>query len=148
MASVSDWARSSTDERTARGLPFRSLYDFCECIDHAKVSRRVIEALIVAGALDSLPGGREQKLAGLDLALARAHQKRKDRELGQGGLFEAVERDEDDDGVLPEVPSWSSMERLGKEREATGLYLSGHPLDDDRARTASVTCDTTFHMSS
>ncbi len=123
---------SVVEARAQLGRPFRSLFEFCECLDMAKVNRRVLEALILAGALDSMPGEREQKLEGLDLAIARAQRKRKDRERGQGSLFGASEQSEEVDGVLPQVPAWTSRERLGREREATGLYLSGHPLDDDR----------------
>jgi DNA polymerase III subunit alpha len=118
--------------RDELGRPFRSLFEFCERLDMSRVNRRVLEALILAGALDSMPGRREEKIAGLDLAISRAQQRRKDRERGQASLFGGIEDNQVGDGVLPKVAAWTSRERLTREREATGLYLSGHPLDDDR----------------
>ncbi len=118
------------EARERLGRPFRDLFEFCEEIDSGRVNRRVVEALILSGALDALPGRREQKLAGLDQALARAQRRARDRDRGQAGLFDAVEDSVvTEGGVLPDTPAWSDRERLTRERELVGLYLSGHPLD-------------------
>jgi DNA polymerase-3 subunit alpha len=117
-------------ERLGRG--FVDLYEFCEEVDVTRVNRRVVESLILGGALDSLPGRREQKLAALDLAMARAQRRFRDRSRGQSSLFGEAEPQEGRRGVLPEVPPWSDAERLAKEKELIGFYLTGHPLDQHR----------------
>jgi len=123
------------DARERLGRGFRSLYELCDELDSARVNRRVLESLTLAGALDTLPGSREQKLAALDLALARAQRRARDRDRGQASLFEAASsaQSESSEGVLPEVEPWGKRERLRRERELTGLYLSGHPMDEERA---------------
>jgi DNA polymerase-3 subunit alpha len=93
----------------------------------------VIEALILAGALDSIEGRREQKLAALDLALARAQRLARDRTRGQASLFGTdASTTMGESSVLPDAPEWEHRERLLKEREFLGVYLSGHPLDSER----------------
>jgi DNA polymerase-3 subunit alpha len=112
---------------------FIDFYEFCEEIDHTQVNRRVIEALILAGALDSVEGRREQKLAALDLALARAQRLARDRNRGQASLFGSeASSTMGESSVLPDAPEWDHRERLRKEREVLGVYLSGHPLDGER----------------
>jgi DNA polymerase-3 subunit alpha len=69
----------------------------------------------------------------LDLALARAQRRARDRHRGQSSLFGGGGvADEGDDGVLPSAKPWTARERLSRERELTGIYLSGHPLDEYR----------------
>ncbi len=124
------------EARDELGRGFRSLYEFCEEIDLSRVNRRVIESLVLAGALDALGGRREQKLAALDLALARAQRRARDRDRGQASLFgggpTSESADDDNDGVLPNVAAWTETERLRRERELVGFYVSGHPLDQHR----------------
>jgi DNA polymerase-3 subunit alpha len=122
------------EARDRLGGKFRDFYEFCEEIDLSRVNRRVIEALVLAGALDALDGRREQKLAALDLALARAQRRARDRERGQGSLFGAAADASgiEENSVLPEVPAWETRERLRRERDLLGVYLSGHPLDEER----------------
>ena len=117
--------------RQRLGGRFQSLYQFCEEIDPARLNRRVVESLVLAGAMDGLPGRREQKLAALDLALARAQRLQRDKERGQVSLFGGDTQREGTpaDGALPEVPKVDRIESLRRERELIGLYLSGHPLD-------------------
>lgn len=124
------------DAREELGRPFRDLYEFCDVIDPTRVNRRVVEALILAGALDALPGRREQMVAALDLAWSRAQRRARDRARGQTSLFgDDTSSDDtgldDSTGVLPDVAPWSLRETLARERELTGMYLSAHPLDDE-----------------
>ena len=114
-----------------RGLDggFHGLYEFCESVDGARVNRRVIESLIMAGALDSMPGGRKQKLEALDPALRRAARRQRDAQRGQRGLFEEGPEEGVPEVPLPEVTPWDEAERLAHEKEMLGLYLTGHPMN-------------------
>lgn len=114
---------------------FRTLLDFCESVDLRHNNKRVIEYLIMAGAMDSLEGHRAQLLAGLGSALTIAQERFEDRKKGQMSLFggEGGDRGEGFSGfVLPEVSQWTTPQKLAREKELVGFYISGHPLDKYR----------------
>ncbi len=126
--------------RERRRRPFSDLVDFCSRVDNRLVNRRVIESLIMCGAMDSLPGHRAQLLVMLDEALDKAEARRREREAAQISLFQLDESaagpKPDHTGQIaigpadyPQVPEWSQAHRLKEERELLGVYLSGHPLD-------------------
>jgi len=112
-----------------KGGPFTSLFDFLERIDIRALNKRACEALIASGALDSC-GHRAQLLAGLDVAYGEVQARTQEAELGQASLFAsadgAVQRPSQ---RLPPVPEWKEQERLAREKEALGFFISGHPLD-------------------
>ncbi|MDP9206731.1 MAG: DNA polymerase III subunit alpha [Gemmatimonadota bacterium] len=112
--------------------PFRSLFDLCERIDLRVCNKRVLEALMHAGAMDSLGGHRAQLSAALDLAIREASLKQEDLVTGQVSLFgaptDATEK-EHSQHVLPNSQPWTESERLAKEKEILGFYISGHPLE-------------------
>ncbi|NVL90590.1 MAG: DNA polymerase III subunit alpha [Desulfobacterales bacterium] len=110
--------------------PFKSLFDFCERIDHRKVNRRVIESLVKAGAFDSTGDKRSQIMAVLEDALEVGQKIRKDRANGQIGLFEAVatERNNTMYPPFPEIEEWNESELLNYEKESLGFFITGHPL--------------------
>ncbi|MBX6332022.1 MAG: DNA polymerase III subunit alpha [Gemmatimonadaceae bacterium] len=119
--------------------PFTSLFDFCERVDLRACNKRVFEALIASGALDGLGGHRAQYLAALDTALHEAALKQEEAASGQGSLFGDPAGDAAGNGArahvahtLPNVPPWSDSERLAKEKEILGFYISGHPLEPYR----------------
>jgi DNA polymerase-3 subunit alpha len=114
------------EERNTGGA-FRSLENLCCRLTTRLVNRRVYESLISAGALDSLPGHRAQKLAALDTVLERAARRMRDAERGQFGLF--GDGAEPEDAPLPDTEVWAPQEQLQKEKEALGFFMSGHPLD-------------------
>jgi DNA polymerase-3 subunit alpha len=127
-----------TTER--EGEPYRDLFDFCTRVDGRLVNRRVVESLILAGALESLPGHRAQQLVLLDEAMGKAVSRRQERSGSQLNLFaaldESVQQDSGDAepqtpdaNGYPDVPPFSRMQQLKEERELLGLYLCGHPLD-------------------
>lgn len=111
-------------ERREHG-PFRDLYDFCERVDLHLLNKGVIEALIKAGAFDSLGGHRAQYMAALESALAAGNVARKNRNAGQMGLFGSLPQEPI---PLPNVPRWSDQQLLQMEKEVLGFYVSSHPL--------------------
>jgi DNA polymerase-3 subunit alpha len=113
--------------------PFKDLFDFCARVDKRVVNRRVIEALVRAGAFDALDDDRARLLASVGIALEAADQA--ERNALQGGLF-------DTGGAAPQAQyvdakRWSERERLLQEKQALGFFLSGHPFNACRAEIAS-----------
>jgi len=115
--------------------PFHHLFELCERIDLRHSNRRVLEALIGAGALESLDGHRAQQIAALDAAIGHGQRTADERERGQFTLFGgAPEETTPSLPPLPAVEPWQPGERLRKEKEVLGFYVSGHPLDKVRAQ--------------
>lgn len=117
-------------ERAAHG-PFESLFDFCRRIDTRKTNKRVLEALIYSGALDSLGGNRATLLKNLPRALQLAEKAADTRSSGQDDLFGlgAASGPREVAGVdMEPALDWPQLERLERERETLGFYLSGHPI--------------------
>jgi DNA polymerase-3 subunit alpha len=119
----------------------RSLHSLCENVDLRLVNKRVLEGLVKAGALDSLvrsassesevSNSRSKLFALIDRAVEHGNRFQKDRELGQSQLFDDLDGDSSsENGIdLPNVASWSEIQKLSYEKESLGLYFSGHPLD-------------------
>jgi len=108
------------------------VFDLCERIDLRICNKRVLEALVFAGAMDSLGGHRAQVAATLDVAIREASLKQEDILTGQASLFGAMSTDSEiveTNYTLPNVPTWTESERLAKEKEILGFYISGHPLE-------------------
>ncbi len=123
--------------------PFLSLADFCERVDTSRVGRRAVEALIKAGAMDDLAHNRPTLLASLPSALGLAEQAAQARASGQNDMFgTSVEQQPTGHAVPEPVPDWGLSALLEAEREALGLYLSGHPFDQYRADIPFVTTGT------
>jgi DNA polymerase-3 subunit alpha len=112
----------------ADGGRFKSLFDFLQRIDTRALNKRACEALIAAGALDAY-GRRAPLLAALDVAYQEVQARQAELESGQESLFGAASAVQRKDPVLPEVPEWDEIERLAREKEALGFFISGHPLD-------------------
>jgi DNA polymerase-3 subunit alpha len=106
---------------------FKDLFDFCRRVDLRKVNRRVLEALIKAGAFDTLGPHRASLFASIDLALQQAEQNLRAVTLGQHDLFGGATIKAPEMHYLS-VPVWSEHERLFGEKETLGLYLTGHPI--------------------
>jgi len=113
-------------ERDEHGL-YSDVFDFCRRVDSRKVNKRVLEALVRAGALDGLGANRATLMASLPLALQSAEQHLRNEARGQDDLFggpaeheQVVQFDEQED--------WPEQERLDAEKETLGLYLTGHPI--------------------
>jgi len=123
--------------RAEAGGRFESIADFCSRIDLRHVNRRALETLIECGCFDRLHPNRNQVLQGLEATMTWAQRRAKERDLGQMNLFDAlgggdtkaVERF-DAAPTLPEVPDLSPQEKLNREKELIGFYISEHPLDN------------------
>jgi DNA polymerase-3 subunit alpha len=118
---------------------FVSLHDMCARVDLRVCNKRVFEALIAAGACDSLGGHRAQLLAALDHAINEASLHQEETARGQVSLFGDMLASASDSGVpnarektLPNIAEWSESERLQREKELLGFYISGHPLEPFR----------------
>ena len=133
----------------ARKRPFLGLFDFCSRIDHKKINRKTLEALVAAGAFDFTGKPRKALFDALEPALQQGASAQKDRESGQFGLFGGAPKK----GASSEAPpaeervfgkeEWSERERLALEKQALGFYITGHPLAryaDDVKRYATHTC--------
>ena len=135
------FARALVAEREQGGR-FTGLEDFCRRMYGRDLNRRAVESLIKAGAFDGLGGNRKQLLQALEVIIESVSSAGKKNVAGQLDLFGMA--DEDDGGApssaikLPDVPEFSKRELMAMEREMTGLYLSGHPMDEYRDRVKSL----------
>jgi DNA polymerase-3 subunit alpha len=117
------------DERAANG-PFKDLFDLCRRIDPRKTNKRVLEALIGAGALDGFGATRAGLMKTLPRALAAAEQASTSSGAGQDDLFGLPTSAAAGGAALMEqVPEFPDGERLRLEKETLGLYFSGHPIE-------------------
>jgi DNA polymerase-3 subunit alpha len=115
------------------GGPFTSLFDFCARVDRQRINKRVVEALIKAGAFDALHPERSRTLASVSLALDWASTQA--AHADQGGLFDFGDDSGTAHGASTQEPElvaaepWDIKERLTFEKSALGFYLSGHLFD-------------------
>ena len=124
------------------GGAFADLADFCRRIDGTKINKRVLEALILSGSMDSLAKNRASLMAQLPECLRAAEQEARAAEAGQFDIFGAAPASATKTALeLPEVEEWPVAQRLAGERDTLGYYLSGHPTDAWRDVLAAVaTC--------
>lgn len=118
------------EERNLNG-PFKGLRDFIERLSSKEANKRVVESLIKAGALDSLPGSRRQKMVVYESIIASVTAQKKKDITGQISFFdlmgeEGIEMQREN---FPNIPEYSDDEILELEKEVLGIYISGHPLD-------------------
>jgi len=112
------------------GGPFKSLYDFCVRVDRTRINKRTVEALIKAGAFDSLQLNRASLVASIDRAFDFAAATEANAQ--QGGLFDMGDSHaaSTQEPPLVEATPWGVKERLSFEKTAIGFYLSGHLFDE------------------
>lgn len=125
--------------RTAGG-PFTSLFDFCARIDRSKVNRRCVDALIKAGAFDSITPNRAALLASTELAYDYADLQ--EANAGQAGLFdmgdESFHGSSQHEPELIDTMPWGVKERLSLEKSAIGFFLSGHLFDESATEVRRI----------
>ncbi|MEM7257273.1 MAG: DNA polymerase III subunit alpha [Pseudomonadota bacterium] len=126
-------------ERDAQGS-YRSLFDICNRIDSSQVGRSVLECLIKAGALDCLKENRATLTDNLGTALSAAQQKARDTDSGQFDMFgELVASEDTETDLLQPVDEWPKSDLLAEEKKTTGLYFSGHPVDEHVEELLKIT---------
>ncbi len=119
---------------------FKSLPDLCDRVDLRSVNKRALEALILSGAFESIEPNRQQLMKDLELVMEWAQARAKDREVGQGNIFDmfaAASPAESAAAVTfesapkaPPIADYEPQERLKLEKELLGFYISDHPLKD------------------
>lgn len=110
--------------RTKSG-PFIDMFDLCKRVELRQVNKKVLEALIKCGALDSMKVKRSQWMANLEKILEMASKDQRDEKIGQNSLFGASGTTK---VQLDEAMDWDESQRLRFEKESVGFYISGHPL--------------------
>lgn len=111
--------------------PFKDLLNLCQRIDLRTSNKRVLENLICAGALDKLPGTRAQKFHDLPNIIELALQYKEHKETGQMQLFNSAlssQNNEQQSYIFSNIPEWNNKEKLEKEKDVIGFYISAHPL--------------------
>ncbi len=123
--------RGEGPQGTTQG-PFTSLFDFCVRVERSKINKRTVDALIKAGAFDSVHSNRAALVASIDRAFEFSAAALAN--IDQGGLFDLPGEDthgaSDQEPDLVDVPTWGVKERLTFEKPALGFYLSGHLFDE------------------
>ncbi|MBN2364641.1 MAG: DNA polymerase III subunit alpha [Calditrichaeota bacterium] len=130
--------RSIIKARTTNG-PFKNIFHMMQHVDLRSVNKKILEALVQAGALDELEGSRAQNFAAIELAISFAQKYQSSAQnKSQITMFEVMAEASDGENddrnymtypELPDVPEWLIQETLQREKELLGFYISGHPLD-------------------
>ena len=109
---------------------FKDLFDFCAKVDIKRVNKRVLEKLVLAGAMDNLGPHRATLMASLPDALAAAGQHAKAESFGQSDMFGLLTTEpEEVQQAFADVPEWPEKVWLEGEKDTLGLYLTGHPIN-------------------
>jgi DNA polymerase-3 subunit alpha len=132
LKGVGDAAVEHIVEKRKDG-PFKNLADFCERIDPKIVGKRVFESLIMAGALDCFGHDRAQMIAGVERMMGLAALAQQNATSGQSDIFGASLGAQSQALNLPVTEPWLAADRLHREFQVVGFYLSAHPLDEYKA---------------
>ena len=134
------------DERRSGGY-FGDLYDFINRLAGGALNKKGVESLIRAGAMDSLPGARSQKLHVFEKAMDGAARRQKNMVEGQISLFGLGMADVTVEAPPPPMPDLAEFDLnvlLQMEKETTGVYISGHPLDEYAEQLSRLTVNARF----
>jgi DNA polymerase III subunit alpha len=111
------------------GRNFKNIYDFCSNVDTRVVNKRALEGLVLAGAFDSCGGSRAQNLAAIEEALSFGSKYQSAKVSHHDSLFGGDNSELHlHEPEFPNVKPWETRDRLAKEREVLGFYLTDHPL--------------------
>ncbi len=134
-------------ERERREGKYKDIFDFCHRVDTDSVNKRVVESLIKAGAFDGTGARRAQLLQVYEPALEAAAGRRKQNVTGQVSLFDMGGSLSERSFLrekLPPVEEFPRRSLLSMEKEMTGVYISGHPLDEYAHLLTQLECSTAY----
>ena len=129
VKSVGRAAMEAVERERSAGGPFKDPFDFAGRLGPKALNSRLLEKLAEAGAFDTLEPDRARLFAGAEMLMRHAAVEEEERTTNQTNLFGAMDNLAPD-LKLPNAPGWEPMERLQHEFDATGFYLSAHPLDE------------------
>ncbi len=124
LAAIKGVGQAQAEAIARAERPYRSLADFAHKLDAHAVNKKALECLANAGAFDCLEPDRAKAFASIEPMLALAHSRAEEQAAGQGGLF----GDHDEAPLQVRGEPWTAAERLSREFDAIGFFLSGHPL--------------------
>ncbi len=132
LMAVKNLGRSVIDDiiKERDKAPFQNFTDFCRRMHGGDLNKRAMESLIKCGAFDCMNPNRRQLLTGYDALIDDIEAKRQKNVEGQLDFFGTVSGLAEDEYTFPPVDDFGPMERLNLEKEVTGMYLSGHPLQE------------------
>ncbi len=133
------------EERDKNG-PFKSMAEMCQRVKSRKISKRILETLIRAGAFDNLGTNRRSLMEGLPEIVRIANQQHRDDDVGQNDLFGGSVVVEQDEKVTPHLEEWDEKIRLRYEKDAIGLYITGHPINAYEEEVAQLRSRTLKQM--
>ena len=149
MSGVKNVGNSAVDaivqERRLSG-PYRDVFEFCRRIDSEAVNKRAVESLIMAGCFDHMGATRLQCMRVFDQALEANSAKRRQNVVGQISLFDMGQPTADlaIEDTYPDVGEYLYKQLLSMEKEMTGVYVSGHPLDEYRKELEALEINTAW----
>ena len=149
MSGVKNVGNSAVDaivqERRLSG-PYRDVFEFCRRIDSEAVNKRAVESLIMAGCFDHMGATRLQCMRVFDQALEANSAKRRQNVVGQISLFDMGQPTADlaIEDIYPDVGEYPYKQLLSMEKEMTGVYVSGHPLDEYRKELEALEINTAW----
>lgn len=149
MSGVKNVGNSAVDaivqERKLSG-PYRDVFEFCRRIDSEAVNKRAVESLIMAGCFDHMGATRLQCMRVFDQALEANSAKRRQNVVGQISLFDMGQPTADlaIEDIYPDVGEYPYKQLLSMEKEMTGVYVSGHPLDEYRKELEALEINTAW----
>jgi DNA polymerase-3 subunit alpha len=118
--------------------PFASIEDFCLRIDPKQINRRVMDSLISAGAFDCFGHDRAELVGGLDRIIGYAQRAAENKTSGQSDMFGSSSAAGPETLIFPSFSPWMPSEKLMREYQVLGFYLSAHPLDSYAATLAKL----------
>lgn len=127
-----------------RDLRYYSFEDFLTRISDKEINKRMIESLIKAGAFDSLGRKRRQLMATYEDAIDALQRRNRANVQGQFDMFSSVSTNDDTSSLTieyPDVPEFSKAELLAMEKDISGIYMSGHPLERYKSISNSLKAD-------
>ncbi len=132
VKSVGDGVTDIVREEVLANGPFKTLEDFVSRLTNKEANKRTIESFICSGAFDSFGHNRKQMMLAYPMILEQATRDKKNAMSGQMSLMDFLDEEEKTEFQVkyPDVDEYSDEEKLAKEKEFLGIYISGHPLDE------------------